>query len=79
MTQHLNIRARLKRALRNDQKIYSAWETFQKFRWFTLAIAIILPIYPSLAVLGSDYQAMAGDYDESTIITAYNGDENIDE
>ncbi len=78
MNQHLNIRARLKRALRNDQKIYSAWETFRKFRWFTLAIVILLPIYPSLSVLGSDYQAMAGDYDESTIITAYNGDPNTD-
>ncbi len=33
-----------------------------------------MPIYPSLSVLGSDYSA-ATDYDESTIITAYNDDE----
>ncbi len=33
-----------------------------------------MPIYPSLSVLGSDYEALAGDYDESTIITAYGGD-----
>ncbi len=78
MTPHLNTHARLKRAVRNNQKVYSAWETFQKFRWFTLAIAILLPIYPSLSVLWSDYEAMAGDYDESTIITAYDGDVNKD-
>lgn len=37
-----------------------------------------MPIYPSLSVLGSNYEALAGDYDESTIITAYGGDTDKD-
>lgn len=71
MTPNLNTRARIERAIRNNQKVYSAWESFRNFRWFTLAVIIILPIYPSLSVIGSDYEARAGDYDETTIITAY--------
>lgn len=78
MTSNLNTRARIKRALRNNIKTYSAWETFQKFKWFTLATVILMPIYPSLSVLGSNYEALAGDYDESTIITAYGGDTDKD-
>ena len=38
-------------------------------------MVILMPIYPSLSVLGSDYSA-ATDYDDSTIITAYSDDEN---
>ena len=71
MTPNLNTRARLHRALRNNIKVHSAWDTFQKFRWFTLILVIIMPIYPSLSVLGTDYEASAGNYDEATIITAY--------
>lgn len=74
MSPYLNLRARLERANRNNHKAYSAWETFRKFKWFTLGMVILMPIYPSLSVLGSDYSA-AADYDESTIITAYNDDE----
>lgn len=74
MSPYLNLRARLERANRNNQKVYSAWETFRKFKWFTLGMVILMPIYPSLSVLGSDYSA-AADYDESSIITAYNDDE----
>jgi hypothetical protein len=57
--------------MRNNQKVYSAWESFRNFRWFTLAVIILLPIYPSLSVIGSGYAERAGDYDETTIITAY--------
>jgi surface antigen len=39
---------------------------------------ILLPIYPSLSVIGSDYEAQAGDYDETTIITAYEGDSGFE-
>ena len=74
MSPYLNLRARLERANRNNHKAYSAWETFRKFKWFTLSLVILMPIYPSLSVLGSDYSA-ATDYDESSIITAYNDDE----
>lgn len=76
MSPYLNLRARLERANRNNHKAYSAWETFRKFKWFTLGMVILMPIYPSLSVLGSDYSA-AADYDESTIITAYNDDEEM--
>jgi hypothetical protein len=75
MNRYLNTHARIKRALRNNQKVYSATESFKRFRWFTLALIVLLPIYPSLAIIGSDYEVQAGDYDETTIITAYEGDE----
>lgn len=76
MSPYLNLRARLERANRNNHKVYSAWETFRKFKWFTLGMVILMPIYPSLSVLGLDYGA-APDYDESTIITAYSDDEDM--
>ncbi len=74
MSPYLNFRARLERANRNNQTGYSAWQTFRRFKWFTLGMIVLMPIYPSLSVLGSDYGA-AADYDESSIITAYNDDE----
>jgi hypothetical protein len=67
----LNTRARLERAQRNNVKIQSASDTFRRFKWFTLGLAILLPVYPSLSVLGTDVSAHASDYDDSTIITAY--------
>lgn len=78
MNRYLNTHARIKRALRNNQKVYSATESFKRFRWFTLGLIVLLPIYPSLAIIGSDYEVQAGDYDETTIITAYEGDEGIE-
>lgn len=78
MSPFLNTRARLERAARNNVKVYKAFDTFKQFRWFTLVFVVLLPIYPSLSVLGTDTSlAHAADYDESTIITAYsdvNGD-----
>jgi surface antigen/LysM repeat protein len=72
MSPFLNTRARLARAARNNVKVYSASDTFRKFRWFTVFLVVLLPIYPSLSVLWSDMSlAHASDYDESTIITAY--------
>jgi LysM repeat protein len=46
-------------------------------RWFTLGLILVLPLYPSLSFLGSGGVARAGNYDNSTIITAYTdyGDE----
>ncbi|GAB0174198.1 MAG: hypothetical protein HHAS10_00770 [Candidatus Altimarinota bacterium] len=78
MNRYLNTHARIKRALRNNQKVYSATESFKRFRWFTLGLIVLLPIYPSLAIIGSDYEVQAGDYDETTIITAYEGDEGME-
>lgn len=74
MTPSLNTRARLARAVRNKVPLSSAKETFQKFKWFTLGVAILLPIYPSLSLIGSDASAHGADYDESSIITAYSDD-----
>jgi LysM repeat protein len=67
----LNTRARLERAQRNNVKIQSASDTFHRFKWFSLGLALLLPIYPSLSVIGTDVSAHASDYDDSTIITAY--------
>lgn len=78
MTSNLNTHARIRRALRNNQKIYSAGEAFRRFKWFSLAIILLLPIYPSLSLLGTDVSARSGDYDETTIITAYEGDEGME-
>lgn len=72
MSPFLNTRARLERAARHNVKVYKAFDTFKQFRWFTLVFVVLLPIYPSLSVIGSDMSmAHAADYDESTIITAY--------
>jgi hypothetical protein len=40
-------------------------------RWFTLGLILLFPLYPSLSFLGSGGVARAGNYDNSTIITAY--------
>jgi hypothetical protein len=71
VSQKLNTRARLERAVRNNVEMYSATETFRQFKWFTLGLIILIPIYPSLSFIGSDQSAHASDYDESSIITAY--------
>jgi len=67
-----NHRARHARAGRVNIDIPSVSDTFRKFKWFTIVLVVLFPIYPSLSVLGSGGFARAGDYDESTIITAYN-------
>lgn len=74
MTPSLNTRARLERAARNNVPLQSATETFRRFKWFTLIVAIIFPIYPSLSLIGSDATAHGADYDDSSIITAYSDD-----
>jgi hypothetical protein len=74
MTPSLNTRARLARAARNNVPLQSATETFRKFKWFTLCVALLLPIYPSLSLLGSDATAHGADYDDTSIITAYSDD-----
>lgn len=71
MTHPLNTRARLARAVRNKVPLQSATETFKKFKWFTLVVAILLPIYPSLSLIGTDATAHGADYDDTSIITAY--------
>jgi hypothetical protein len=43
-------------------------------RIFSLLLVLVLPIYPSLSVLGSNGETDVVDYDESSIITAYDYD-----
>lgn len=69
-----NIRARLLRASRNNVQIQSASDTFRRFKWFTLGLAILFPVYPSFFLIGTDASAHGSDYDDSTIITAYSDD-----
>ncbi len=54
-------------------------DTFRKFKWFTLGLIIIFPLYPSLSLIWSGGIARAWDYDESTIITAYNDLDNLED
>ena len=62
-------------SIRNQSILSSALEVFKRFRGSLLFLMFLLPIYPSLSVLGSpDLETQVGDYDESTIITAYEGD-----
>jgi LysM repeat protein len=74
MTPSLNTRARLARAARNNVPLQTATETFRKFKWFTLVLIVLFPLYPSLSLIGSDVSAHGADYDESSIITAYSDD-----
>lgn len=74
MTPTLNTRARLQRAIRNQVPLQSAKETFKKFKWFTVLVIILFPVYPSFSLIGSDVTAHGADYDESSIITAYSDD-----
>ncbi len=67
-----NHKARQARAWRSNIDIPSISDTFRKFKWFTLGLIIIFPIYPSLSLIWAGGVARAWDYDESTIITAYN-------
>ena len=74
MTPSLNTRARLARAARNNVPLQTATETFRRFKWFTLVLIVLFPIYPSLSLIVSDASAHGADYDESSIITAYSDD-----
>ncbi len=74
MIPSLNTRARLERAARNNVPLQNVAETFMRFKWFTLFIIIVFPLYPSLSLIWSDASAHGADYDESSIITAYSDD-----
>ncbi len=78
MRTSLNTQARLERALRNHHTVQTVWETFRTFKWFTLTMVTLLPIYPSLSVLGQNLETDVGQYDNSSIITAYTGDTPVD-
>lgn len=73
-----NYKARLERANRNNVPVRSATDSFKKFKWFTTFLVILFPIYPSLAAIGTASQTAVGDYDESSIITAFNDTEGLE-
>ncbi len=73
-----NYKARLERASRNQVPVRSATESFKKFKWFTTFLVILFPIYPSLAQIGTASQTQVGDYDESSIITAFTDTDNLE-
>lgn len=72
----INIQARLKRHARNSPSLNKkrVFSLLKKFKFFSFFIVIILPIYPSFGAFGLNEETAVGNYDESTIITAYEGD-----
>ncbi|MCK9273142.1 LysM peptidoglycan-binding domain-containing protein [Candidatus Gracilibacteria bacterium] len=72
----INIKARLLRHSRNSHflKRKSIFNILKKFKILSLIIVIILPIYPSFGAIGVDKELVVGNYDESTIISSYEGD-----
>lgn len=72
----INIQARLKRHSRNSPSLNKkrVFSLLKKFKFFSLFIVLILPIYPSFWAFGLNEETIVGNYDETTIITAYEGD-----
>lgn len=73
-----NYKARLERANRNNVPVQSATDSFKKFKWFTTFLVILFPIYPSLAAIGTVTPTQTGEYDESSIITAFNDTNDLE-
>lgn len=69
----VNIRARLERHARNSHVFYKnpVLKVLSTFKLVTIALIIILPIYPSFALLSGVTESSVGEYDESTILDAY--------
>lgn len=72
----INIRARLDRHARNSPSLSKkrVFSLLKKFKFFSLFIVVILPVYPSFGAFGLSEETAVGNYDETTIITAYEGD-----
>ncbi len=72
----INIQARLKRHARNSPSLNKKriFSFLKKFKFLSLFIVIILPIYPSFWAFWLNEETAVGNYDETTIITAYEGD-----
>lgn len=72
----INIKARLQRHARNSQGFNKkhVFGILKKFKILSLFIVLILPVYPSFGAFGLNEETAVGNYDESTIITAYEGD-----
>lgn len=66
-------RMKLRRTMNGKFFSRNMWKNPRTFRLFSLSLVLLLPFYPSLSVLGSS-ETDVGDYDESSIITAYDYD-----
>lgn len=72
-----NYKARLNRANRNNVPVQSATESFKRFKWFTLALVILSPIYPSLAAIGETNQYGVTIVDDSSILAEFTDTANL--
>lgn len=76
MSLKINIKARLQRHARNSHALNKKhiFTLLKKFKLFSVFIILILPVYPSFGAYGLNEETAVGNYDNSTIITAYEGD-----
>lgn len=72
----INLKARLQRHSRGRHLLVrrSFFASLKRFRFIALFVTVLLPFYPSLGAFGYSQETAVGDYDETTIITAYEGD-----
>ena len=72
---HTFFSSRVKQRRTVSESLFSRnmWKNPRAFRFFSIFLVLIFPFYPSLSVLGSS-ETDVGDYDESSIITAYDYD-----
>lgn len=72
----VNIRARLERHARNAHVFGKSTLSgvIRRFKVLSAIIIVILPIYPSIGAFGFNPETAVGNYDESTILFAYDGD-----
>lgn len=77
MNLKINIKARLQRHSRNVtffKKRKTFFKIIKKFKFISLLIILILPIYPSFGAIWVEKEYAVWNYDESTILTAYEWD-----
>lgn len=69
----VNIRARLERHARNSHVFQKSgvYRIMRRFRILSVLVVLVLPIYPSFGAFGLGDETTVGEYDNSTIITAY--------
>lgn len=72
-----NYKARLERANRHNVPVQSAAASFKRFKWFTLALMILSPIYPSLSALGETNQYGVTMIDDSSILVEFTEDADL--
>lgn len=77
MNLKINIKARLQRHARNAsffKKKSNFFNIIKKFKFISLIIVLILPIYPSFWAMGVDKEFAVWNYDESTILVSFEWD-----